>query len=319
MMETVGGISGSGGASAVLAEAGRDGIGAAGAHGRERRVEVRTIRVVRIGSVLAAVGWFVLAAGLYVRADWATVLWPWPDVRMSFIFLASIAAAIGAPVLWFGLSGELAGIAGGGLDLAIAGGGISGYLLLRVVRDGERDLRLAAGFFALFALGNLALFWWSRAIPVRDPRPMPPFVRGTFVVFALTLLAVGSALALQVDHIFPWDLSPRSSTVFGWVFLGASAYFLYGVVRPRWVFAVGTLWGFLAYDLVLFSPYIALLTKDADSAAGFDPYGYGVTTGGGNGVNESSLTIYLIVLSASTLLAIWALGLRRETRVWRGL
>jgi hypothetical protein len=85
-----------------------------------------------------------------------------------------------------------------------------------------------------------------------------------------------------------------------------------------WAFASGTPWGFLAYDLVLFSPYIALLGKEGDPATGFDPYGYGVTPGGGNGVNETSLAVYLVVLTVSTLLALWAFGVRRETRVWRG-
>ena len=283
--------------------------------GQRRDIDARTVQLLRVGSAVAAVGWFVFAAALYVRADWAVALWPWPDVRMSFSFLASVAAAIGAPILWMAITGEIAGIAGGALDLAIASGGITGYLLLRIVRDGDDGLALTTTFFALFTLGNVVLFWWSHALPVRDRRRMPVVVRGAFVVFALTLIAVGTAMALQVDHLFPWDLSPRSSTVFGWIFIGASAYFIYGVFRPMWTFASGTLWGFLAYDVVLFSPYIAMLFKD-EPASGFDPYGYGVTASGGNGVNESSLVIYLIVLTVSSLLAIWTLALRRETRVW---
>ena len=71
------------------------------------------------------------------------------------------------------------------------------------------------------------------------------------------------------------------------------------------------------YDLAPFCPDIALLANDASPAGGFDPYQYGATTaGGGNGVNESSLAVYLLVLSTSTLLCRSALGVRRETRVW---
>ncbi len=68
----------------------------------------RIERVIRFACIANGVAYFVVGAGLYVKAPWATSLWPWPDVGMSYVFLASIAAAIGAPSIWIGLTGEFA-------------------------------------------------------------------------------------------------------------------------------------------------------------------------------------------------------------------
>src|SRR5881392_3773200 len=43
--------------------------------------------------------------------------------------------------------------------------------------------------------------------------------------------------------------------MFGLIFLGAATYFIYGALDPHWGNAVGQLAGFLAYDLVLLSPF----------------------------------------------------------------
>lgn len=70
----------------------------------------------------------VVSAGFYLQWSWATDLWPWPDSRLSYIFLASILAAVALPVIWIGLSGELGAAEAGGLDLAVTYGGMGAYL-----------------------------------------------------------------------------------------------------------------------------------------------------------------------------------------------
>jgi len=109
--------------------------------------------------------------------------------------------------------------------------------------------------------------------------------------------------------VFPWTLDPASATLFGCIFLGAAAFFANAVHSGRWAVAAPALWGFLVYDLVLFVPYVRLLT--AGSAAADDIYGEGQR------VNLGSLTIYLCVLTASTLLALYAALLHPATRLWR--
>jgi hypothetical protein len=58
--------------------------------------------------------------------------------------------------------------------------------------------------------------------------------------------------------VFPWELNPDSSVVFGCIFLGDAFYFIYGLFRPRWGNAFGQLLSFLAYDLVLIIPFVLL-------------------------------------------------------------
>jgi hypothetical protein len=83
---------------------------------------------------------------------------------------------------------------------------------------------------------------------------MPQPVRLSFGAFAAILIGAGVALLLQAS-IFPWQLGPETSVMFGLIFLGAATYFIYGALDPHWGNAVGQLAGFLAYDLVLLAPF----------------------------------------------------------------
>jgi hypothetical protein len=127
----------------------------------------------------------------------------------------------------------------------------------------------------------------------RDARPTPVPVRIAFGVFGLTLVAVGTALVLRYD-VFPWPLDDNSSVVYGIVFLGAAVYFAYGLWRPVWGNAKGQLVGFLAYDIVLIVPFVRLWPASP----------------------TLSLTVYLAVIAASALFAIWYLALSAKYRLW---
>lgn len=77
---------------------------------------------------------------------------------------------------------------------------------------------------------------------------------------------------------------------------------------PSGAVASPALWGFLAYDLVLFVPCGRLLF--ADGTAADDIYG------DGQRINLTSLAIHLTVLAASTLLARHAALFDLATRPW---
>src|SRR5439155_24178061 len=62
---------------------------------------------------------FVLVSGFLAQVSWATDLWPWPAKPLSYIFIASILAAIAVPMLWIALTGEAAAIRAGALDLTV--------------------------------------------------------------------------------------------------------------------------------------------------------------------------------------------------------
>ena len=84
--------------------------------------------------------------------------------------------------------------------------------------------------------------------------------------------------------------------IFGFIYLGAAAYFIYGVLDPRWPNAQGQLVGFLAYDLVLIGPFVDR----------FDEV---------HGGELTSLIVYTAFVAYSGLLAIYYLFVAPETRI----
>ena len=151
---------------------------------------------------------------------------------------------------------------------------------------------------------------------------MPRVVTYALWTICGMLVVVGAPLLVQVENVFPWSLTPQTSTIFGCVFLGAAGYFVYVARQPYWVFGLAPLLGFLAYDLVLFTPYVDLLRRPSGGLSGsygaYGAYGgysgYG-TTVAGNGVNERSLAVYLLVLGVSALFAVIFLFLNPATRL----
>jgi hypothetical protein len=112
--------------------------------------------------------------------------------------------------------------------------------------------------------------------------------------FFVSLFFAGSALLFRLP-IFPWDLNADSSIIFGCIFIGDAFYFLYGLIRPRWQNAFGQLLSFLAYDLVLIGPFLAL-SKTVDSD------------------HLLNLIVYIAVLLYSGVLAVYYLFINPLTR-----
>jgi hypothetical protein len=146
----------------------------------------------------------------------------------------------------------------------------------------------------LMALASGAAFLWSRRLPLTDPRPTPMLVRVSFGIFIVLLFLAGGALILRMP-VFPWDLNPDSSVIFGCIFLGDAFYFLYGLFRPRWGNAFGQLLSFLAYDLILIVPFVLLFATVKPE-------------------RMLSLVVYMAVLIYSGGLAIYYLLLNPQTR-----
>jgi len=248
--------------------------------------------LVTAGAVL-----LLLMAGFIWQAGWATGLWPWPDGRLTYIFVGSILAAIACPIIWIGLSGELAAVRGGALNLALSFTGIAVFLVGFYHAPPNQPLHpVIVAVAAASALGNLLIYAASRGTPFRDPRIMPLPIRVSFALFAVALIGVAVALLRQHPHVFPWPLQPRTSVLIGWIFLGAAVYFLHGVLIPRWSNAAGQLLGFLAYDAVLLPPYLGHLGTVKPE-------------------HMPSLLVYLAVLIYSALLAVIYLFLNARTRL----
>lgn len=234
----------------------------------------------------------LLAAGFAFQWTWAVGLWPWDAGRLSYIFLGSMLAAVGAGAVWIGLSQDTASLPAGFLNLAVALGGMSVYLLAGV--PGYVPLAAAIGVLAVV---NVVLVVVTQRRAPRTGTALPPLIRGSYAAFSLVLLSVGLALILGVDGVMPWPVDPPTSVLFGWIFFGDAFYFAYPVARPLWEGARAQLWSFLGYNAVLLGPLIAFL-PDVDEA------------------RLPNLLAYLAVLGYSTALGVYFLMLNPQTRKW---
>ena len=211
-----------------------------------------------IKRVLLVVGilQIVLAVGFFFQQSWATSLWPVPDTPLSYAFIAAILAGGATPLIWIALSEQFGGLAGYGLSFGIMYGGMALAALLFY-------LRIQPASFLWFTLvigvaaALCALLFFRTHNTRQESQPTPRIVRFAFMAEVLVLAGAGVLLLLKVPNTLPWNLSPESSVLYGWVFLGLAFYYLYAVLHPQWIHALGPLLGFLAYDLVLFSPLFA--------------------------------------------------------------
>lgn len=247
----------------------------------------------RYGLLLLSVVQLFLAFAFFIQLPFVVNLWPFEGTTpLTFIFISSIFAAAGASTFWAVSTNNDAAIAGIGLDYVfiMIPAAIFGFQL----NDSRYTLfGIAAIIGALF---GAALFWWTQRIPFAPAPETPAPVRWSFVIFILALLVVATSLILKVPNVIPWSITPELSVLIGWMFLGAAAYFAYGLYRPSWMNAAGQLIGFLAYDIVLIVPFLNRLPTVAPQ-------------------HQLGQIIYLIVVIYSGLLAIYYLFINRTTRI----
>jgi hypothetical protein len=240
----------------------------------------------------------ILALGFIFQ--WAPIVdrWPLPYTNSTtYIFIGSILAAAVASTLWCLLQREDGALAGVFLDYAA----IFIPVAILTYQLSGRSPSLRAFSMAALALGvfGLAMLVVTSRIPFRDTRRTPRPLRWVFGAFVLLLIVAGGQLVLKVPNVLPWDVNLTGRIIYGWMFLGAAAYFAYGVIRPRWQNAGGQLAGFLAYDLVLIVPLVLMLQNVRPERL-------------------PNLIAYIAVLVVSGAVAIYYLFVNPATRVQRG-
>ncbi|CAG1006977.1 hypothetical protein ANAEL_03478 [Anaerolineales bacterium] len=215
------------------------------------------MKTLRTLTILGGLVILALAIGFIFQLRLVTSLWPWPDGRLSYLFIGSILAAVSVAALWIGWTGEFGALPAGSLNVLVIAATTAVYFFQLVLQGGRPEM-IPFGVVALVSVvASGAAFLWSRRIPLNDSRPMPLLVRVSFGVFIVSLIMAGGALAFRIP-VFPWALNPDSSVIFGCIFIGDAFYFLYGLLYPRWHNAAGQLLSFLAYDLVLIGPFLLL-------------------------------------------------------------
>lgn len=252
------------------------------------------MKTIRYATVLGGLVFLVLAFGFIFQLQFALTLWPWPDGRLSYLFIGSILAAVSAAAFWIGWTGEFGALPAGSLNIFVIAVTTAIYFF-RLARDGRPEL-IPSGITGLVsAVVSGAAFLWSRQLPLHDSRPTPALVRISFWIFVASLIFAGVALIFRLP-IFPWALNPDSSVIFGCIFLGDAFYFLYGLFRRRWHNALGQLLSFLAYDLVLIIPFLSLFQTVKPE-------------------HRLSLIVYVAILFYSSALAAYYLFINSQTRL----
>ena len=256
---------------------------------------------IQLGLILVGVAALGVALAFVRGVPEVVALWPYSTAYgLTTIFIASMFAAIGAPIVWIGLSGDLAAIRPGAVNIIAVGVGLGGQATWKIAFEASSQelIIFAIAVWAVVVVVGVMMVL-ARNEKWRDPRPTPWLVRIAFGLFTFVLLTAGGLLVQRVQ-IFPWVLDRDSALAFGVMFLGAAAYFIYGLVAPVWSNAKGQLIGFLAYDAVLLVPYLKLWPS---------------TTGD----QRLGLTVYLAALAISGVIAIWFLFFNPIWRFGRGL
>jgi hypothetical protein len=248
----------------------------------------------RAAFFLMAAALVLLGASFSLNLSWAAKFWPWPDGRLSFLFIGSVLAALGVGALYVALTQDWRAAFGGGLTFLIAGTGIAVNLLL-LARNAEIPPLFILAILVVAVIGCLVLVDTGKRSAL-DARPLPHLVRSSFWLFAAALTGAGVALLLRYPHIFPWPLKPETSLLYGWIFLGLAFNYGYVAARGSWADGKVSLLAFLVYDLVLIGPFVRHFADVRPE-------------------HFASLTAYTVVLIYSAVLAIAYLFVDRRTRL----
>lgn len=254
---------------------------------------------IRLLMTVIALFQFVIAIGFITRQTWTEALWPFQyTTNLSFIFMASMALAATASTLWCVVEREDAGFAGIALDYMLLFGAMGILGLQNYGRTQNQAVLMLVIGSAAAALFGLWMFLWSQRLPFRDVQATPRPVRFAFGFFTVALILTGGAMILRQPNILPWNMTQETALFYGWFFLGAAAYFIYGLLRPKWGNAGGQLAGFLAYDAVLIVPFVQHLSTVRPE-------------------HRLSLYLYIAVIVSSGLIAIYYLLINPTTRLGR--
>lgn len=238
------------------------------------------------------------AIAFILKAPFAIDNWPMDGTsRLSFLFLASIFASGATGQLWCLARKQYGALVGVALDYITISGPTSIYLLSVGASRGDGELAGLGVLFLLTASFGVSLFLWSRRFAIRDPQPLPLPVRSSFGIFIVALVIVGGLMIFHITDVMSWRITDDGEVMYGLMFLGAAAYFVYGLLRPSWQNADGHLAAFLTYDLVLIWPFIRHFENVPDTL-------------------RPNHIIYTAVVAASGLLAIFYLFINPATRVW---
>jgi hypothetical protein len=120
------------------------------------------------------------ALGFIFQMSFATAVWPWPDGRLSYLFVGSILAAASVAALWIGWAGVWGALPAGALNILVIGLFSAVHFIRLYVAGGSSKLLLYAFISGLMAFVSMAAFFWSQKFHLTDSRPTPRLVSCEF-------------------------------------------------------------------------------------------------------------------------------------------
>ncbi len=142
-------------------------------HGFGMAPPPRTSAIARALAAAVALAFALLALVLIDAGPRVVAVWPWPEASMSFVFLGSITASVATVWASVAVSGELAALAGVGLNIVVAGVPAVVFLAAQVATGTSANAGPALAFATASSVFGFWLWRMTRALPVHDPRPMP--------------------------------------------------------------------------------------------------------------------------------------------------
>jgi hypothetical protein len=256
-----------------------------------RRTSVRDL--VRVAAGVAAVLAAILSLGYLLRWPAATGTWPFPVTPLTYTFLSAFSMGLVAALAWVAATGELVGLAGIGLTIAVGYGAMGAVLAGMVAGPQDLAVNLVVAV-VLCALGVAVLLYGLRQ-PPRDQRSTPRPLPAVYLVVSALLLTLGVPLLLRWPDVMPWNLELDSGALIGALFTGSAAYFAFGALRRGWANAAGPLVALLAYDLILTVPLVLHVPV-------------------ARAQHVTVLLLYIAVLVSSGAVGIWMFAVDRRTR-----
>jgi hypothetical protein len=77
------------------------------------------MKFIRTLALIGGLVVLVFALGFIFQHPIATGLWPWPDGRLSYLFIGSILTAVSVAALWVGWTGEFGALPDGSLNILV--------------------------------------------------------------------------------------------------------------------------------------------------------------------------------------------------------
>jgi len=129
---------------------------------------MKNIRYVTVFSGLVILA---IAIGFILQIPVATSIWPWPDGRLSYLFIGSILVAVSAAAIWIGWTGEFGALPAGSLNILVIAITTSIYFFNLTLEKGRPNM-IPFGVMGLFSLiASGAAFLWSRRLPLTTHVP----------------------------------------------------------------------------------------------------------------------------------------------------